>query len=291
MRFDEIRISNYRQYREAHFVFSKSKKSDVHIMVANNGVGKTNLLNAINWCLYGDEPHLSGGKDSSSSNEDKLPLFNSDEAKSLKAKNFTHCKVQVEIIASQGNMTYAIKRVADIHIDTGISRPFPSFSIEKHEGTRFIPYTIEESNDFIRQYFPQTIRQYFFFDGEQLRDYFTNKHISLGIKDSVFELAQVNVLNDVKKHLGKFLNACDQEITNNSPDLGTKLAALTEQKEAIKELKENIDETSKEIAEGEKYIDTLNDIINGNDDVVSKNKRFQANEKKLQKSYKKDRKL
>ena len=29
------------------------------LFIGTNGAGKTNILNAINWCLYNDEPHLS----------------------------------------------------------------------------------------------------------------------------------------------------------------------------------------------------------------------------------------
>ena len=61
MRFKSIKIKNYRQYRNLEMVFDKEKPCDIHLIVASNGVGKTNLLNAINWCLYGDEPHTSGG--------------------------------------------------------------------------------------------------------------------------------------------------------------------------------------------------------------------------------------
>ena len=58
MRILNIFISNYRQYQSLSFSFPESKSNDIHIIVAQNGVGKTNLLNAITWCLYGKEPHL-----------------------------------------------------------------------------------------------------------------------------------------------------------------------------------------------------------------------------------------
>lgn len=58
MRFNSIILKNYRQYRDVTLAFPKIKKTDLHMIVASNGVGKTNLMNAINWCLYGDEPHL-----------------------------------------------------------------------------------------------------------------------------------------------------------------------------------------------------------------------------------------
>ena len=58
MRITNIDITNYRQYKSLSFAFPSSNDSDIHIIVAQNGIGKTNLLNAITWCLYGKEPHL-----------------------------------------------------------------------------------------------------------------------------------------------------------------------------------------------------------------------------------------
>ena len=62
MRIERVEISNFRQYRNATFEFGKKGTHDLHIILGNNGVGKTNLLNAISWCLYGTEPHLGNEK-------------------------------------------------------------------------------------------------------------------------------------------------------------------------------------------------------------------------------------
>ena len=63
MRFETIKISNYRQYRDVSFEFHKSTANDIHIIIASNGVGKTNVLNAINWCLYGDDKRKEMDRD------------------------------------------------------------------------------------------------------------------------------------------------------------------------------------------------------------------------------------
>lgn len=59
MRIENIEIQNFRQYRNLTFKFPHNKgDNDLHIIYANNGVGKTNVLNAITWCLYNTEMHL-----------------------------------------------------------------------------------------------------------------------------------------------------------------------------------------------------------------------------------------
>ena len=70
MRITEVSILNYRQYKDIKINFNKKpKKQDLHIIIGQNDTGKTNLLNAINWCLYGDEPHLVKEKE-------EMPLIN-----------------------------------------------------------------------------------------------------------------------------------------------------------------------------------------------------------------------
>ena len=69
MRIRRIYLKNYRQFREVELQFSKCPEKDLHIILGKNGSGKTNILNAINWCLYKEEPHLS--RDSQ-----QLPILN-----------------------------------------------------------------------------------------------------------------------------------------------------------------------------------------------------------------------
>ena len=59
MRIESIEISNFRQYQKLQLKFCKLPgHGDLHIILAKNGVGKTNVLNAITWCLYNSEMHL-----------------------------------------------------------------------------------------------------------------------------------------------------------------------------------------------------------------------------------------
>lgn len=43
MRFDTVKMTNYRQYKNVEFFFDKALAADIHIIKASNGVGKTNL--------------------------------------------------------------------------------------------------------------------------------------------------------------------------------------------------------------------------------------------------------
>ena len=58
MKFCRIELKNYRQFRDLKIDLDSPSEYDINIIVASNGLGKTNLLNAISWCIYGKEPSL-----------------------------------------------------------------------------------------------------------------------------------------------------------------------------------------------------------------------------------------
>ncbi len=54
MRIEEVKLQNYRQYADSVIRFEPSGEHDLHIVLGDNGLGKTNLMNAVEWCLYGE---------------------------------------------------------------------------------------------------------------------------------------------------------------------------------------------------------------------------------------------
>ena len=59
MILDSMKLVNYRQYRNQEICFSSGDDSrHITVIEGPNGSGKTNLLNAITWCLYDEERHL-----------------------------------------------------------------------------------------------------------------------------------------------------------------------------------------------------------------------------------------
>ena len=55
----KIELENYRQYRHVLLDFSRANNSNLHILKAKNGTGKTTFINSITWCLYGEEKYIT----------------------------------------------------------------------------------------------------------------------------------------------------------------------------------------------------------------------------------------
>ena len=203
MRFESIKVSNYRQYRDIFFEFKKSTENDIHIIIASNGVGKTNILNSVNWCLYGDEPHTSG---TSNLAKDKLPLCNLQALSEAKENEEELCEVSVEIVASEEKKSFIILRKAMVNTRTKITIGKDVFQItETTESGDTTIHSSEESKEIVDRYLPKKIREYFYVDGERLLNYFNIDANKIShIRDSIYEIAQVNVVNEVEKHLKDF---------------------------------------------------------------------------------------
>lgn len=280
MRFECIKISNYRQYRNVVFEFHKSTANDIHIIIASNGVGKTNVLNAINWCLYGDEPHTSG---TSNSAKDKLPLCNLQTLEEAEEKEEDTCDVQVEITASESGKSFVITRKATVKVSTKITIGKDIFQIKETTTTGdTVIHGIEKSNEVVDRYLPRKIREYFYFDGERLLNYFnldTNK-IS-HIKDSIEEISQVNVVKEVEKHLIDFERKYNLQIGKLVPDIDRKLEKVTEIETNIENIKKEIESLTGQIEDAERAIAEANAIINGTESVVEDNKRYDKNNEEI----------
>ena len=55
MKLISLRVKDFRRfYGDQEIKFSSDPKKTFTIIHAENGTGKSNLLNAINWCLYGE---------------------------------------------------------------------------------------------------------------------------------------------------------------------------------------------------------------------------------------------
>lgn len=283
MRFSSIDIENYRQYKNVQFCFDKTSENDIHVVVASNGVGKTNLLNAINWCLYGDEPHTSGTVNSTSNQKDRLSLCNLDAIEEAKKADEQFGDIKVKICTTEGTVKYVFERTASISVNTYLQVGKDSFSVTetKASGDTSI-YEGEQAEEIINRYLPKKIREYFYFDGEQLLNYFDPDTSKVShIRDSIYEIAQVNVIGKVEEHLGDFVKQYQKQLSKLSPNLEAKAKVLNTVLENIENKKREIAQIEEQIANSEKAISQMDLIINGTEKTVEDNKRYNKNKEEI----------
>ena len=146
MKIISLKMKNFRQfYGEQEIKFSTDKDKNITLIHAENGVGKTALLNAIKWCLFGET--TDNFKDpkillNHSANEEKAYV------------------VFVEIAFVEDKKTYFCRRA----IKGGNELVFQVW--EDSRNGRIGSYPIDDPALFINTIVPKDMSQYFFFQGE-----------------------------------------------------------------------------------------------------------------------------
>lgn len=280
MRFEKIVISNYRQYESLQLDFPQPEDTDLHVVIASNGIGKTNLLNSIDWCLYGEESHL-GDKDES------LSICNLKAIDEANKNKVSQVQVSVKIFAKEKSDEIVFERSVSVNPKTlvpGIEN-FQVIKTPLAGNTEFLEG--EAADSIVNIFLPQKIKQYFFFDGEQLYNYFGKGRDTTHVKDSIHEIAQINVVSHVREHLAITCNEKQREISKLNPATERLQRELEELIANKTRLKNDIEKLENAITDAEDRISELNTKISGQESVADDDRRLKKVESELEELEKK----
>ena len=268
MRLESVEISNYRQYKDVFFDFCTKGSYDVHIIWGKNGMGKTNLLNAISWCLYGKEPHLSI-KDRAKKKINTAVLMEAIDQKRDKCET----KVSVKISVDNKQIIFEKRQEFKAVRDPFEYKPVFVVTVIAPTGNKVLTDT-ESIENLVRQYLPEDISEYFFFDNEQLDKYFISNQ-GEKIHQAIFNISQVNLLHSMSDRLSKVIH--DYQNDAGSKNIGIK--ELNEKKKkaenAVVSLKDNISHCRQQSAQAEAEITRCNEYLAGKEGVPEKEKEYQ----------------
>lgn len=275
MRIESIDIKNFRQHKSLHLDFPKTKDTDLHVIVASNGVGKTNLMNAIVWCFYGIEPNID------KSAKAALPLCNMKALEEARENKESIAVVSVEIRVTANGESIVFTRTANVNVATHFTQK-PVFEVQVTNttgDTEFLhdDYAIERVN----MYVPVKIRQYFFFDGEQLHNYFGPTQDTTHVKDSIYEIAQINIITAAKEHLGKLIAEYKSHIGKTNPKLQEISDQLAAKRTDLENRKNDISELENSNRDAAQRIGQLDTLVAGSETVQSDTKKLNENETRI----------
>ena len=259
---DKITFVNYRQYGTGLLSFNTSNESKLSVFIAKNGTGKTTILNAITWCLYGKELHLADVKTA-------LPIVTSAVVK--KSKVGDYIPVEVTLTITDGENVVEFKRTSSCRIDkdsTGNNRAI--LGHDKITATitpmgAFSNTVIKEDNDaniVIKQYFDEAIFKFYFFDGEKLRDFFTATQAN-SIKQSIFNISQITLLENACNRLSKMNADRTKKLGKDSPNIAKLNEVQALQEDRRKNAEITLESNRELVDEMSKRRDELEDILRG----------------------------
>ena len=217
----EIELKNYRQYKNTTISFSKNNESNLHVLKAKNGTGKTTFINSITWCLYGDEKYIN--------NADKaLNLPNEKTIKNTEENGFVEVSVRITLNDDDSKKSIVFARKQRYRVNFNVLHKSKKTIQEPQKFTIAITNLFDAENSkiiddpieceqFVNTYFNKSIYDYYFFDGENLKNYFTKSKTET-IQNSIFNISQVTLLENSKKRTNDLAIKKSRELNRKNPD-------------------------------------------------------------------------
>lgn len=213
----EVRLKNYRQYYGSAIAKLTSENSKFAAVIGNNGAGKSNLLNAINWCFFHKEPHMQ--------QHEGLPIINIRCIK--EAEEESKVEMSVSVILERGTVKYNVTRklaVVKHQLETGPDGEYRIVNLADAPHSELMPAGFEKMHNLstptfqrsvdggtwedqtkshhfdsvIKQILPESLSKFFLLDGEFLEKFFEGQQ---KINEGVKQISQLNILEDTLEHI------------------------------------------------------------------------------------------
>lgn len=202
MKLISITLCNFRQfYGKSPEIKLACGERNTTVIHGNNGAGKTALMNAFTWVLYGKfsaafaaEKHLVN----------KRALAEAEMGKAVGC--------WAEIMFEHDSTRYQAKRIcraykSDNTVEQGKDELF--LNVAKDDGLWLKPD--QHPDDIIGRILPESLHQYFFFDGERIEQ-IVRYDKKAEIAEATKELLGVEVLNRSLRHLGEAKKSLETDL-------------------------------------------------------------------------------
>lgn len=203
-----IQLTNFRQYKGKQVIsFSTDKEKNVTVILGQNTCGKTTLVQAFIWCLYG-KPTFSDNN-----------ILNMEVYEDLLEKRSvgSEASVSVEIELIQNDKDYIIRRIVSYvkkdNLKTQKKQGFEIYKRNEYGGA--VPLYSDnpkEQEKLIQNIIPQELSSYFFFWGERIENLSNDKNINKAVKD----ILGLSAIDNARYHLRSVISTYTRELSKKN---------------------------------------------------------------------------
>lgn len=222
MRFISIKLNNFRQYKDVLINFSVDDEKPITLIDGDNGNGKTTLVQAFNWCLFGP----------TYTKLDKIELLINDEVLDTLEIGESD-KVFVELKFEHNDELYSIQRevtAKKVH-DHSARYSEMNFAAMKKNSDGIL---IEVNNAELQRIVPESLSRYFFFDGERMEKLNDTKEGQDDLSETIKRRLGITVLDNAiedAKYVERDLN---KNIVKDNPEASTLLNNVEKSRNILK---------------------------------------------------------
>jgi DNA sulfur modification protein DndD len=270
MKFERIKLRNFRPYRDVEVDFTLSD-GQIHIIEGPQGAGKTSFHKAIQWGLYGDSEYdnFRQNWNATAREEDEREMF-------------------VEIKFTEDNIDHLLRReISSFNPD--LERAYEDLKLVIDGENR---YEDERAQDEINELLPEQLKEFFFLDGERIRkliDDETGRKVKEDIETILKHQAIIHAKEDLEyvidnKYESELERAREEksereELNQEYKEIRDEIAELERQRDELRdergEKKRTLEQTREEL---EKYDDELAEQLQSREDNIADLKADKASE-------------
>lgn len=258
MKLLTLTLNNFRQfYGRQEIRFSTDAEKNITLIHAENGVGKTALLNAIRWCLF---------EETTDNFRDPKNLLNHEACD----EGEYHYSVEIEFEEDGSNYSCA----------RGINaKNEPYFKVLKEALTGY--QSVPDASLFINSIIPKNMASYFFFQGEGVSSFArTTSGANHTVKNAIHDVLGFRIAQQTLGDLNIIKSEYRREITTR--DKGGEIGKANEQLSRYEneklQLSKDISSCSETISLYERKKQDVDDKLkNSNADVIKQNHLMRAN--------------
>ena len=280
MILSKFSLINFRQFKNVDLEFSQNENMPFTIITGGNTYGKTTLVKAFLWCLYGDKNF----NDKILLNKDVADAMYNGDSKEVRATMFlNHAGYDYKIITSEW---YEKNSNGELRVKhkTGTT------VMKMKDGKTDFIRTDDEIKEEIESILAEELSPYFFFDGENnnIETITTKKNLTnavseiMGIKrtESLLEFFKESKPDNVIKRFQNKLETSDplevqnliDERDNYSKRIEEKNEELTHNEEEIERLNTQLEQKEKDLRDNKTIIDLQeekDELLDELDDYLS----------------------
>lgn len=209
MRINSIKINNISSYSGECFLdFTLSDGKSIILIGGQNGTGKTSLFTALKLALYG---HLSFNYQSANGHylAKVKELINHDAFTSPEVK--AYIEIEIELPKEREYIKYKIRREWE-YVDNHL---FEIMSVFQDEDKLSESQVLFFQN-YLYTILPPNLFNFYFFDGEQIADFFVTSSYNAYIKNAILTLCNYDTFEIIRKFCDGYVSNRDIEEDNNS---------------------------------------------------------------------------
>ncbi|MBE9045603.1 AAA family ATPase [Pleurocapsales cyanobacterium LEGE 10410] len=259
LQIKKIHLQNWKCYENQIIEFNLNTDKNIWVVWGYNGYGKTSILEAILWCLYGNEvispkKLIKAEIDTQEKSAEKQGYFYYHNVKTN-----PDLELSVSLTLQRGKQNYIISRTAKR------ARRGNTFYAEVSEASFNLNGKQKESSrERIDSLLPRSCREFFFFDGEKIQEY-SNITQTQETRKAIESILGIPEIVNLKKDTGNVVKKFEDKIKQAESDnveLQQINIKLFQQNHEIATKRDQLQTVIEEYNQENKILDDINERAN-----------------------------